>query len=306
MTTVREGVYKPVLALLDIYTEDGTEVSEADNIDIEKKVILFTNMSQKEQYRENKTTKQLEILASPPVNQLGEYTNFDVVDYEDEIQYYPPQGGVTNVNGYSIQVDGDCTVTFEEMVTGAWVELDQVIAAGVTEITTFKGVLNTSSKLNQVRMKIEATSHFRHLNRALWKYKYEVTKVPTYEPYIEVVLPLDFHNMDEVVAEYEPMIYAQSIDYKIENNKSFFYDIFFKGTLKITYRFVPADITSLDDEVELDEIYMQNTIYDVVAKIGFYENQSLVNWAEGRRLEGKQDAKTDTPPSAEEAVNPYW
>jgi len=46
-------------------------------------------------------------------------------------------------------------------------------------------------------------------------------------------------------------------------------------------------------------------VYDITAKLGFYENPDLVNWSEERRIESKADSSVDDAPSAEVVVDYY-
>jgi len=300
-----QDIMNKVLAMIDNYTDDGVVVSEAENIDIEKKVILFTDMAQKEMWKYSKNTKQIEITNKQPENRLGLLSNFDLVDFEGETQYYPNEAGVDNVQGYSIQVTGDCTITYQERVAGTWTDLVVLTPTSISTLTTYKGVLSVSNTTNPVRLKIDGTTHFLHQNRALWKFLYQADKVPTYEPWVRYILPDDFNAVDMVVEEFAVRQYAPSNNYKLENFNEFYFNFYFEGSIRITYKPVPATITALSDTVQIDEVLAQNVVYDICSKIGFYENPDLVNWAEGRRLESKQEAATDEPLSAEIIVDYY-
>jgi len=309
MSTVREEIYNKILSLLDQYTEDGVPISEEDNIDVEKKTIELTDMAQKEMWKYNKNTKQIEITNTADENRLGILSDMDYVDFEGETQFYPNERGVDRVQGYSIQVtegaSDNATLTYQENVAGTWVDLVTITPTGITSITTYKGVLNVSDTSNRVRLKIEGTEHFIHVNRALWKLKYKPELVPTYEPWVKYDLPEDFNAVDMVVEEFPTRQYSQSPNYKIENFRDFYYNFYFEGKIRVTYKPVPVTITSLDDELQLDTTFAQTIIYDVISKIGFYENTDLVNWAESRRLENKEEATSDEPLSAEVLTDFY-
>ena len=298
-----------VLALIDNYTEDGVEVAVEDNIDVEKKIIVFIDMHQKESWRLSKNTKQVEITYKPPENRLGLLSNMDLVDFEGETQYYPDVNGVDDVQGYSIQVNADAsdnaTLTYQENVAGTWTDLVTITPTGLTTHTTYKGVLSVSNTTNPVRLKVEGSEHFLHQNRALWKYLYKAESVPTYEPWVKYDLPDDFNSIDMIVEEYESRQYAQTSNYKLENFKDFYYSFYFEGRIRITYKPVPADYTDLTQEIQIDDALAMGLVYDIAAKLGFYENPDLVNWAEGRRLEHKADAGASEAPSADVMIDYY-
>ena len=299
MAVLVQDLYNKLLAMIDNYTEDGVEVSPADNIDVEKKFILFADQAQKELWRHNKVTKLIKITTKLPENRLGNLSEFDIVDFEGSTQYYPDEAGVNDVQGYSIEVDGDCTIKYQEQVAGTWTDLVTVTPTGITEMTTYKGVLSVSDTSNPVRLKIDGTTHFRHMNRALWKYKYATAKVPEYAPYVKYDLPDDFNAVDMIVEEFPVRQYNGIAAYKLENYRDFYYDIAFEGEIRITYKPIPSTITALTDTLEIDDVLAQAIVYDCAAKIGFYENKDIVNYAEGRRAEAKAEAEEDTPMSPE-------
>lgn len=304
MVTAR-SIYNKMLAMLDNYTEDGALIGDSENADLIQKAIVFIDQYQKETWQHNKFTKQVEITTKPPVNQLGNDTNFDVIDFEGDPQYYPSERGVTNVQGYSVQVDGDCSITIQEQVNGVWTNLVSLMPSGINTLTTYKGTLTVSDTSNPVRMVLDGTTHYRHINRALYKYLYQSDKVPTYTPWVPYDLPDDFQTIDMVVEEFPVAQYSQAAAYKLENYRDFYYNINFDGRIRITYKPIPPTVTSIDDELFIDDITAQGLVYDLAAKIAFYENPDVVNYAEGRRLEMKNDTSKDQPMSAQIMTNFY-
>ena len=257
----------------------------------------------------NKNTKSITIVNKPPENRLGMLSNFDQVDFEGDTQYYPNESGIDNVQGYSIMVNEEAsdnaTIVFEENVSGTWTELVSISPTGITELTTYNGVLSVSSTSNKVRLRIEGTEHFIHKNRALWKLKYKSAHVPVYEPWVQYEMPSDFTGVDVVVEEFAERQYTKSSNYKLENFKDFYYNFYFDGEIRIIYHPVPTTITSLDDELEIDTVTAQGIVHEIVAIVGFYENPDLVNYAEGRRLEAKTDAAYDEASSIDVMTSYY-
>ena len=304
-----QDIQNKVLVMIDNFSEDGVTVPIAENIDVEKKVILLTDMAQKELWKLNKNTKQIELTNKPPENRLGLLSNMSLVDFEGVTQYYPNEQGVNDVQGYSIQATAEAsdnaTFTYQELVAGVWTDLVVVTPTAITTLTTYKGVLSVASTTNPVRLKVDGTEHFLHQNRALWKYLYKAASVPTYEPWVKSSLPSDFNGLDAIIEEFEVRQYAQTENYKIENYRDFYFNFYFNGSIRITYKPIPVTITSLTDEVQIDEPLAQSIVYDVCAKLGFYENPDLVNWAEGRRIESNAAASVDDISSAEIVIDYY-
>ena len=304
MTTV-QNIWDSVLALIDSFTEDGVAISQADNIDVEKKFFQFINTEQRELWKQNRITKTIEIISKPPKNRIN--NGYQLLDFTGTTQYYPSEDGTTNVNGYSIQVNAEAsdnaTITLQERVGGAWSDLVTITPTGITEITTYKGVLTVTG--DRVRIKVDGSQHFLHQNRALWEYLYKADSVPTYEPWVKYDLPSDFHQADMVVNEFPVGQYDSMRNYKLENYRDFYYNIEYEGTIRITYHPIPTTLTAFTDELEIDDILAETMVYGIVAKLGFYENPDLVNWAEGRRQESKLDAAVNDAEGADVIVNYY-
>jgi len=300
-----KSLYDKLLALFNNLTDDGDLISPEENADTEAKFILFADMAQKELWKYSKATKQVEITNKAPINQLGLLSNFNIVDFFGETQYYPTEFGVSNVQGYSVKYDGDGVIEFEENILGVWTNLVTLTNVGITTLTLATGVLNVSSTDNAVRMVISGTTHFRHKDRALYKYLYQTDKVPEYAAWIKYDLPDDFNSMDEVVEEFPSRQYRQSAYYNVENYRDYYFNSFFEGLIRITYKPIPTTLTSLDDYLTIDDVLAESIMYDAAGKIGFYKNKDIVNYAEQRRIESKGEAIHSGPAIEESNTNVY-
>jgi len=304
-----QDIINKVLALIDAYSSRGVIISAEKNADIIKKSILFADMAQKELWAYSKNTKQIELTHRQQPNRLGTLSNFNLVDFKGDTQYYPSEGGIANVNGYSFKVNEEASdnavITFEELVSGVWTELVTVTPTSITELTVYKGVLTVTDTSNPVRMKISGTEHFLHKDRALWEYKYKVDSVPTYEAWVKEELPDDFNETENVIEEFPERQYNEMVNYKLENFRDFYFNFDFEGVIRITYKPIPSTITSVDDTIQIDEVLAQTIVYDIISKIGFTEDTALVNWAEGRRLEAKSESIKSEPANETSIINVY-
>ena len=300
-----QSLYNKCLAMFNNYTDDGVVVAPEENADTEQKFILFADMEQKELWKYSKTTKQVEITNKAPINQLGLMSNFEIVDFVGETQYYPNEYGIAGVQGYSVKYDGDGIITFEENILGAWTELVKLTNVAINTLTLSKGVLNVASTDNKVRMVISGTTHFRHKDRALWKYLYQVDKVPEYAAWIKYDLPDDFNSIGEVVEEFPTRRYQESAYYNIENYRDYYFNFYFEGLIRITYKPIPTTLTSLDDYLTIDDVLAESIVYGAAGKIGFYKNKDIVNYSEQRRVESKGEAIHSGPATEESIDNVY-
>ena len=297
MSVTVSQLFEKVRAILDELSVNGVEIPAKDVADIQKKAILFFDSAQKRLFKIGNFYKTIEINNTETPNLIGGKP-FDIIDFEGETEYYPNEHGVANVQGYHLQVDGDCTIEIQEKQAGVWTSLVTENPSGLTEFATYKGILTVLSTTNPVRMKLSGTTHFRHTNRALFKYKYAVTKVPDYEPWIEYTLPDDFRMNDYVIELPSDQQYINSATYKMEGFKKFFYAYNFNGVIRITYKPVPTTITSIDDVVEIDDITAEIMVYDCAAMIAPYENIDIINFVESRGMEMKADLTFEGPEPA--------
>jgi hypothetical protein len=306
MAVQLQDLYNKLLGLYNNYTEDGIPIAPEENADTEAKFILFADTEQKELWKYSKTTKQVEITNKAPINQLGLMSNFNIIDFIGETQYYPDEIGTKEVQGYSVKVDGDCIIAFEENIGGTWTDIiTPLTPTSIDTLTLYKGVLAVSDTSNPVRMAISGTTHFRHKDRALWKVLYQADKVPEYAAWVKYDLPDDFNSIDEVVEEFPTRQYKDSANFKNENYRDYYFNFYFEGLIRITYKPIPTTLTALTDYLSIDDILSEAVMYGAAGKIGFYKNKDIVNYAEQRRVEAKAEATTDQPASEEAISNMY-
>ena len=283
-------IYNKILALLDVYSQGGTPIAAVENADIENKTIFFIDMAQKEWWKQSKVTDQVIITNKPPINLID---NTDAILDFSETTYLPSQLGLGGVGSYSIQVNEEANsnaqITLQQQTGATWTDVVIYTPTDIEGFHTYKGNTGTT---DPVRLKLTGTNHFLHKNRAMYEYSYNT--VPTYEQWVKYSLPTNFNGVDAVIEEYPCGNYAQGNNYKLENYRDFYYNFNFEGEIRITYKPIAPTFTALTDTIFIDDVLAQNIVYDVVAKLGFYENPDLVNWAESKALEGKQMAVTNT------------
>ena len=300
---IARELYEKVLALIDSYTEDGVKISETDNIDIEKKFIIFLDMAQKELWKYNKRTKPIKIICTPPTNLID--GGLKLLTNNGETEYFPSETGVKNAHSYSVRVNGDCKIEIQEKINGIWTNLIEI--DNTEKNIAYKGILNVSDSNNYVRMKLSSDTYFSHIDRALFDRKYKTDdEVLEYSAYIKKRLPDDFNSIKSVIKLVPDKDYFADSSYKLENYRDFYYNSDFKGEIRIEYKPIPVPVTSLDDEIDIDDVLAQSVVYDIVGKLGFYENKDLINYAEQRRIEMKAESLSDSPSSIEIIQDFYY
>ena len=277
--TVR-NLFLKARALLDEYSDDGVIIPEAEVIDMQGKSILFADLAQKELFKVGKMYNTFEIANKPAPNLLGNLSNFDLVDFIGDNQYYPNESGVVGAKSYYIESDSDNSGTnkmeVEENQSGVWAVLSTVtFPASVTSLTAYKGLITPLSIGNHIRIKLSGTTHFRHTNRCLFSYPFSLAKIPSYRPWVKAEMPSNFQSRDQVIKETSDGNYANTSSYKWEGWKDLYYNYGFDGNIRIVYRPIPINLTGIDDVLEVDDITAQAIAYYIASRLAPFENKDL-------------------------------
>jgi hypothetical protein len=307
MSQTIQQLFDKARALLNIYTEDGVQVPQADYQDMESKAVPLADMAQKELYKIGKLYAIYEFDNKPAENLLGYGSNFDAVDFIGTAQYYPNETGVAGAKAYYFEVNrSTAVVTIEENQGGTWTTIETpTITSGLTSYTGFKGTLTPLSSTNPIRLKFSGTTHYRHINRCLYSTPFAVSDVPDYRPYFKKSMPSNYRNLDTVIEEYPVRQYSNSSSYKKEGFKDFYIDYFFEGNMRIIYKPIPTAITAITDTLEIDDITAQAVVYYIAARLAVYKDQSLVQFFESKYMELKVESTQDNPVSTSDIIDVY-
>jgi hypothetical protein len=302
--TVR-NIFDKALALLNQYSDDGVRIPDADVVDLMMKSIPLADMAQKELYKVGKLYKTFEFDNKPSANLLGLLSNFDAVDFDGTVKYYPSESGVVGSRAYYFEVNRDTAiVTIEELISGTWTVIETpTITSGITSYTGFKGILASST--NARRMKFDGTTHYRHINRCLYSAPFALVDVPDYRPWFKVEMPTDFRTIDQVIEEYPTRQYGKQTASKWESNKYLYINYYYDGNIRIVYKPVPADITAITDTLEIDDITAQAIVYYVAARLAPFKKKELVTFFESKYIELKIENAVDTTASSSEIIDVY-
>jgi len=304
MSTTVQNIIDDAKALLGTWTDDGVEIASADLPDFAPSCVRFADMGQKELFKIGRIQKTVEFANSPIKNELGLLTNFDVVEFLGDDEYYPNEKGVL-AKSYYFEADNTHTVVLQELESGSWIDL-VTISATVTTMTSYQANLTPTTVGNLIRMKFTGTTFYRYVNRALYNVSFQTdADVPKYQAWVELSLPSDFKSLDSVVEEYESRQYSESATYKFENPNRFYYNYYFKGKLRIVYNPVPTTITAVTDTLEIDDIVAKALAFYVASWISPYENQSMTNPLFMKYEELKTEA-SKSEPSTEEGIQDVY
>jgi hypothetical protein len=304
--TVR-NLFDKARALLNVYTEDGVQLPASDYADMEAKAIPLSDMAQKELSKTGRLFNVYEFDNKPAPNLLGLLSNFNAVDYIGTDQYYPSEAGISGAKAFYFEVNRPTAiVTIEELQGSSWVAIaTPTITASITSYTGHKGTITPLASTNPIRMKFSGTTHYRHINRCLFSYPFALADIPTYRPWFKITMPANYRNLDAFIEEYPDRQYANGVNYKREGFKDFFINYYYEGNIRITYKPVPTDITSMSDVLEIDDITAQAIVYYVAARLAPFKKKELVQFFESKFLELKVDSKLDMPITVNDITDVY-
>lgn len=288
-----QEIFNKVRVLMDEWTDDGSLLPDDEVADLQTKSIILIDMAQKELYDDGNLYKSYEFTQRSHTNLLGGFQleEFDGDDYETD--------GVEGAKAYYFQVDGEGTVYIEEY-DGGWVTLEEIVVPSTVEsFTTYSGLISTS---NKVRIRFSGTYYYSIRNICLYDKPFK--NVPEYARWVKYEMPTDFRRIDEIIME--PMGgYYEDPGYKWEGLKNLFVDYYFNGNIRVKYKPVPTEITTIDDELEVDDITAEAISYYVAARLAPFENKSLVNFFEDKYNTLIYTIKKPTPSVMQPILNVY-
>lgn len=131
--------------------------------------------------------------------------------------------------------------------------------------------------------------------------KAETTTSGEYKPY---TMPSDFYSASQIVSIETNGIYSNLTDFKWEANNILLVPDTFIGTIKIIYKPIPTQFTSLTDNIVLDDITGRTTMaYGLASRLLTNENRVMSNYFNQLYDESKANMKTrNRPMSYEEEI----
>lgn len=301
MPITMNSIFNKARALLDEYTEEGVLTPESDVIDMQTKAIVLADMAQKELYSVGKMEKTFSFNNKPTPNLLGNYSNFEIVDFVGTDQIYEAVGG----KAYYFEATGAGVAYIEEYNGIAWVTLVTVSMPVGDDFVAYKGVTGVTDPTYPVRIRFTGSTFYRHTNRALFGYPFTAAQVPDFRPWVKIDMPADFMDISQLIVEYPDRQYAKDSLYKWEPPNMLYINYFFTGNYRMQYYPIPVTITAITDTLQCSEVIGQAIVYYIAARLAPFENPSLVNFFEAKYVEMKLSAGTPKPMSWE-TVKPVY
>ena len=121
---------------------------------------------------------------------------------------------------------------------------------------------------------------------------FQLDRIPDYRPWIKVEMPDNFKSLDMIVKEYSDKQYTLDNSYKWEARRDLYINYFYKGNIRIVYRPVPIPLTTIDDELQVDDVTGRVIIpYGLAAHLLLDENQDSASFFQQRYEELKKTSR---------------
>lgn len=244
------------------FSNAGEEISTTDPnyLDLIYRMPQLANTSQMEIAKVSKIGDSFSISQNPIPNQLG-------TNAFDEVQHFPGTDYIYTAAGsqsFSIEIDGDCAIYFDEQISGVWTALSGMYsldggtatafsgsiavtglsATALQEFKNYRGLLTISSASNNVRMKVVPVYPMKSRYRALFAYLYpSAVKTPHCTAFISYDLPIDYMEFNKMMHAYDQRQFEENRDYKLTPDNKIHLNWFLTGQFDIHYWKLPTEIT---------------------------------------------------------------
>lgn len=283
--------------LIDERLDTGI-ISDSDTKSYKVKAPSILTMGQNELIREGDLFKTHEISCSPIPNLLGE--QFKITEHiEDDLILQ-----ATGAKAYYFEIDGEATIYIEESdgTVLNTINVDNTVRS----FTAYKGIITPSNPSNDIRIRFSGDYYYRVTNVALYPYKFQVDRIPDYKPWVKKVMPDNFKSVDQIIKEYPQKQYIKDADYKWEGRKDLYTSYVFNGTIRVVYRPIPAKITDLSQNLEIDDVTATTLLpYFLATHLMLEEKDDIAGYFNDRYEQLKYDFKKKPPATEEPIVDVY-
>ena len=314
---IARKIFDKAISIIDELSDTGT-VSDSQVKEYKARAPYLLDLWQKEMAKSGDLFKTFEIACSRKKNLLGDLNQYGIIkENNGETEEYSAVGA----NCFYLEVDGDCTISFKENgqpISGKYIfndgpetdfigSINITVPEGTTTFLSVKGILNVINQNSTITMTISGQYYFRHNNRALCPYRYKSAKdVPDFKPWYKIQMPDDFKSRSQIIDEYKSWQYAESNQHKWEGNKDLYVQFGYEGLIRIKYIPIPKEITSLDQEIEVDDITATSGAYYLAEHFAIADqNDALAAMCRNKFKELKMESMIKNPLSPSEIKDVY-
>jgi hypothetical protein len=300
MSVTANDVLNIVFALGDDLDDNGVP-DDVEDLKVRTPGILTA--LQAELLRSGDIFSTYEIANKPATNMLGYSSGHDYAEFvgEDIMRECPG-----SAKAYYFEVSDDAVVYVEDY-TGSWNILETVTCTPTASgYTAYKAKVTPTAGATKSRLRFSGTNRYIFTNYALFKESYATDDdVPQYRPWIKHELPDDFKSIDQVINEYPQRQYSKDANYKFEGKRDFYINYYYEGNIRIVYRPVPAQITSLTNTLQVDDVTARSVLPWALAMELYKSDETKFKYFQSRYREMKVLSMLKQPASEQLITNIY-
>lgn len=240
LSEIRDLAYK----LANTYSADGQLIPLSDNADARLAMTDFINTGYYKSLQFTPVEAVYSITQKSIPNLLNMYSSFNLVQHLDTDYTVT----ATSAKSYYFEVDKDCVVYIEEIISGVWTTLSTITVTGITSFTEYKGLITASNVANDIRIRFSGNYPYNIRRTALYYYSFaSANDVPKFKPYVNYPLPGDYISLNKIVVNGDDREHSTLIDYGIEK-KNLVLNYFYSGSFDVHY-FKRPDPLVLDTDI---------------------------------------------------------
>jgi hypothetical protein len=253
MATTALEVFNIMLAMADQLDESTGLANPTDTDGYKYRVPGILTSLQSELIKSGDLFSTFEIACKPATNILGAMSGFDYIEY---IGTEITKEGNGSTKAYYFEVSDNATVYIEDYNGGSWNTLATVTATPtVGGYTAYKGIVTPTVGATKSRIRFAGSYRYIFTNYALFSAPFSsADDVPMYRPWYKVTMPADFKSVEQIINEYPQRQYVKDSAYKWEGKGDLYINYAYEGNIRISYRPIPLSVTSISDNLQLDDV----------------------------------------------------
>lgn len=236
-------LHEQVLMLLNKYSTRGKELAPNKTADIRLKIEGFINTELMDLAT---TTGKLRASKTYVIDPVYNEVSRDTSSIKTHLPGTDFAIELAGAKAYFFEATGPATVTIDEEVSGAWVNLRTIaIADTVTEFAEHKGLITPSDAANPVRLNFSGDYVYSYRNYILYPYAFSSdADVQQHRPYFLFDLPDDFLDAENVMIRCDVRQWRPHVGYIIDlASGKIGLDRYQEGEVMLSYYRKPTPIT---------------------------------------------------------------
>jgi hypothetical protein len=205
-------------------------------------------------------------------------------------------------SAYYFEVDGgvyDGYATIEDF-TDIWNTIIIIGFDNVVGMTPFHGAIVPTAGATKTRIRFDGNTFYRIGNAAIFAEPFIATEIPVFKAWVEYTMPSDFKSVTQIVKKSPVQSYQKDSFYTWEGKDKLYIDYNYTGNVKVIYVPVPIVITSLTQNLQIDDTASTNCLtYFLAAHLLLMEDPEISSFFNQMYMEARKEMTRKQPSSVE-------